>query len=140
MICSLLYDKKLKRSWQKLANYENLEEKAINEQYADLVTIFKRYCAFVDDMAELAEFRVKREQGRLIELPCAIGSTIYKFKYPTFTNDKGEEFVTMDIKRATIVKDKFSLTKLYQMGIIYFITLEEAERKLEEMKNDRNCK
>lgn len=70
----------------------------------------------------LADYEDMEEQGRLIELPCAVGDTVY--------------FITQNAEREYIIgSGRFSCSWLDYPRTIY-TTKEEAEAKLEELKGE----
>lgn len=87
---------------------------------------------------KLGTYEDAEEQGLLLRLPVAIGSTIYRFEYPTKIDDNGTEWSILDKKRATIKPMKFALCHLDSIGKLYFLTKEEAEQALAEMKGGFN--
>ena len=99
-------------------------EKCINCEYYDRL------------LKKFADYEDAEEQGLLLRLPVAIGSTIYHFEYPTKIDDNGTEWSILDKKRATIKPMKFALCHLDSIGKLYFLTKEEAEKALAERKND----
>lgn len=99
-------------------------------------------------LTKLAVYEDLEEQGLLVRLPCKIGDTVYRVnagaKQPIipmtvseihFLCYKNERTVRFD----TIDKEYMgeSCYRLEDIGRIVFLTHEEAEKKLEEMKNDK---
>lgn len=77
---------------------------------------------------KLAHYEDMEEQGRLIELPCAVGSTIYAISEVV----GGYEVVSFkvgDVNASLIFKD--------EIGKSLYLTKEEAEAKLKELKGDK---
>ena len=73
-------------------------------------------------LKELQKYKDLEEQGRLIELPCAVGDTVY--------------FITQNAEREYIIgSGRFSCSWLDYPRTIY-TTKEEAEAKLEELKGE----
>lgn len=106
---------------------------------------------WLKDVAELLEelksYKDLEEQGLLVRLPCKVGDTVYRVnaraKQPIipmivseihFLCYKNERTVRFD----AIGKEDMgeSCYRLKDIGRIVFLTREEAEKKLEEMKND----
>ena len=110
-------------------------------------------CCFEDgesywlkDVAELLEelksYKDLEEQGLLVRLPCKVGDTVY---VPTrnFISELRIIMISVDMHGAYFGwklnsgiypnLDGFSINKL---GKTVFLTREEAEKKLEEMKNE----
>lgn len=78
----------------------------------------------VDRMKELAE---ADKDGRLVVLPCEVGTATYYIHYPIAVYpDKSEP----EIKRGI-----FTLCDLDRVGHSVFLTREEAEKALEEMED-----
>ena len=86
---------------------------------------------------KLAEYERLKEQGLLLRLPCKVGDTVWTRKFATRIDEEdGTEWTICDIKRATVVPTKFNLFMLAKWGDLYFLTKEEAEQKLAEMKGE----
>lgn len=116
-------------------------------------------CCFEDgglywlkDVAELLEelksYKDLEEQGLLVRLPCKVGDTVYRVnagaKQPIIPMTVSEiHFLCYKNERAVrfdaIDKEYMgeSCYRLEDIGRIVFLTHEEAEKKLEEMKNDK---
>lgn len=71
----------------------------------------------------LAKFEDLEEQGLLVRLPCKVGTEVY---YILGIPNK---------MPCTIDKCVFELSDVHKIGESLFLTREEAEKKLEEMKN-----
>lgn len=95
-------------------------------------------------LAELKRYKDLAEQGRLIELPCAVGDMVYtnqsmsgwymqKKKRPyeakiVFIGINGtDNFFNIEFKQGMMLQFKFS-----DIGKTVFLTKEEAEAKLKE--------
>jgi hypothetical protein len=89
-------------------------------------------------LEKLAEYEDLEEQGLLIKLPCKVGDTVYQIMYDrTIENykvvgfeidERGKLFVRVLIERpAATIKLSYRKEDL-------FLTREEAEKALEEMK------
>ena len=98
-------------------------------------------------LEELKSYKDLKEHGLLVRLPCKVGDTVYRVnagaKQPIipmivseihFLCYKNERTVRFD----AIGKEDMgeSCYRLEDIGRIVFLTHEEAERKLEEMKNE----
>ena len=101
-------------------------------------------CKTVKNMIKkLATYEDLEEQGLLVRLPCKVGDTVY---VPTrnFISELRIIMISVDMHGAYFGwklnsgiypnLDGFSINKL---GKTVFLTREEAEKKLEEMKNGR---
>lgn len=74
---------------------------------------------------KLATYEDLEEQGLLVRLPCKVGTEVY---YILGIPNKTP---------CTIDKCVFELSDIDKIGESLFLTREEAEKKLEEMKNDK---
>ena len=98
-------------------------------------------------LTKLAVYEDLEEQGLLVRLPCKVGDTVYRVnagaKQPIIPMTVSEiHFLCYKNERAVrfdaIGKEDMgeSCYRLEDIGRIVFLTHEEAERKLEEMKNN----
>lgn len=96
---------------------------------------------------ELKKYKDLEKQGLLVRLPCKVGDTVYRVnagaKQPIIPMTVSEiHFLCYKNERAVrfdaIGKEDMgeSCYRLEDIGRIVFLTHEEAERKLEEMKNN----
>ena len=76
-------------------------------------------------LKELKSYKEAEEQGLLVRLPCKVGAEVY---YILGIPNKTP---------CTIDKCVFELSDIDKIGESLFLTREEAEKKLEEMKNDK---
>jgi len=80
---------------------------------------------------KLAHYEDLAEQGRLVELPCVVGDTVYEVVLlPMMFGDMKEEYA--------ILETKFSFNNLKDFGEWVFLTREEAEAKLVGGNNEDN--
>lgn len=97
---------------------------------------------------ELKKYKDLEEQGLLVRLPCKVGDTVYRVnagaKQPIIPMTVSEiHFLCYKNERAvrfdTIGKEDMgeSCYRLEDIGKIVFLTREEAEKKLEEIQNDK---
>ena len=99
-------------------------------------------------LTKLAVYEDLEEQGLLVRLLCKIGDTVYRVnagaKQPIipmtvseihFLCYKNERTVRFDAIDKEYMGE--SCYRLEDIGRIVFLTHEEAEKKLEEMKNDK---
>ena len=77
---------------------------------------------------ELKEYKDLEEQGLLVRLPCKVGDTVYKFWYYDRSPYKIQQHVTRTLSEIC------ELIESKKLGKSVFLTREEAEKKLEEMK------
>lgn len=77
-------------------------------------------------LMELKKYQEAAKDGRLVVLPCKVGTATYYIHYPIVVYpDKSEP----EIKRGI-----FTLCDLDRVGYSVFLTREEAEKALEAMK------
>lgn len=86
---------------------------------------------------KLSHYEDLEEQNRLIELPCKVGDTVWSTRW--WDNKKiskkiDGEIWYRDVFQHKITKEKFSLYDLDKIGKDVFLTKEEAEAKLKELK------
>lgn len=110
----------------RLAAYEDTgltpeEVAALVKDWSDLCTIVGE-CGGIDRLRELAE---ADKDGRVVVLPCKVGDTVYMISWRLNGRHEIEERV-------------FSLTYFdpAKYGKDYFLSREEAEKALEEMKDE----
>lgn len=102
-------------------------------------------------LQELKIYEDLEKQGLLVRLPCKVGDTVYRVnagvKQPIIPMTVSEiHFLCYKNERAVrfdaIGKEDMgeSCYRLEDIGRIVFLTREEVEKKLEEMKNDGSKK
>ena len=93
-------------------------------------------CGLLEDILEkLAHYEDLEEKGRLIELPCAVGDTVYWISESDaclFCNSPCYERCEQGALK--IKEIPFKPHMLNEIGEIIFLTKEEAEAKLAEME------
>ena len=94
---------------------------------------------------KLAQYEDLEEQGRLIELPCKVGDTVYfiKFAFSVAKSPITAEIVSIkiidgEIIYTAITQDNsiFRKFKSDAIGKTVFFTKSEAEAKLKEMEKN----
>lgn len=78
---------------------------------------------------EIRAWRNAEEQGLLVRLPCNVGDTVYKLWYYDGKPYKIQQHVTRTLSEIC------GLIESKNLGKTVFLTREEAEKKLEEMKS-----
>ena len=102
---------------------------------------------YISAAQKLCDYEDLEEQGLLVRFPCKIGDTVYRVnagaKQPIIPMTVSEiHFLCYKNERAVrfdaIGKEDMgeSCYRLEDIGKIVFLTREEAEKKLEEMKNE----
>lgn len=82
-------------------------------------------CELEKALEKLADYEDSEEQGLLVRLPCKVGTEVY---YILGIPNK---------MPCTIDKCVFELSDVHKIGESLFLTREEAEKKLEEIQNDK---
>ena len=97
-------------------------------------------CKTIDDVIDrLAEYEDLEEQGRLVKLPCKIGTKVYNI---TWWDDVQKKVVVKGktyyrtIHKHKVSKSTFGYTDIDDFGKTVFLTKSEAEQKLKEMESD----
>ena len=101
----------------------------IDVQYNDYSQI-----NFQNVLKKLEHYEDLAEQGRLIELPCAVGDTVYDIA--------GKEARKQIVDGIEYTADGFFIYAnedewLGRLGDLVFLTKEEAEAKLKELRGER---
>lgn len=100
-------------------------------------------CKTVKNMIKkLATYEDLEEQGLLVRLPCKVGDILFRI-------NKGARnpIIKMKVSRITIISKSYNIKAIEEdrgevlfsndvIGIKVFLTREEAENKLEELKNE----
>lgn len=84
-----------------------------------------RDCAIWKGIQKLARYEDLEEQGRLVKLPCKVGTPVYYIG----TNIDSKIFK----QKYFIGEYYFRLEDIYEFGKKIFLTREEAEAKMEEL-------
>ena len=103
---------------------------------------------YISAARKLCDYEDLEEQGLLVRFPCKIGDTVYRVnagaKQPIIPMTVSEiHFLCYKNERAVrfdaIGKEDMgeSCYRLEDIGRIVFLTREEAEKKLEEIQNDK---
>lgn len=98
---------------------------------------------------KLTNMEQMEEHGILVRLPCRVGDTVYTLSYrftcihsydcKVYQKWKCEDNIPCEYeKKLYYVKEtKFGIAMLNFIGKTVFLTREEAEKKLEELQNDK---
>ena len=99
-------------------------------------------CKTIDDVIDkLAEYESLEEQGRLLRLPCKIGTKVYNI---TWWDDVQKKVVVKGktyyrtIHKHKVSKSTFGYTDIEEIGKTVFLTKSEAEAKLKELRGGEN--
>ena len=126
----------------KLAEFEDLEEKCIEEHGVGLRTMIDKFGEFIDDIKKYNEYNDLEEKGMLLKLPCKVGDTVYIIRETQMccygkTCDKDiscKECIMLNTHE--IHETKFDLSYFYEFGKSVFLTKEEAEQALKKMEGE----
>lgn len=87
---------------------------------------------------KLAYYEDLAEQGRLVELPCKVGDTVYRpvpKTYRTYTKSTVTE-ISITEEGISFNTDKGTDWRIDTIGRTIFLTQEEAEAKLKELESE----
>lgn len=92
-----------------------------------------------DVLNKLAHYEDLAEAGRLVELPCAVGDTVWEVRWwDEVTESKvidGKTYFRKVMKRK-VTKTQFSLFDYENFGKVVFLTKAEAEAALKERETE----
>ena len=114
-----------------------------NELHADICNQYvKEYEQIAEWLEELKSYKEAEEQGLLVRLPCRVGDILFRI-------NKGARnpIIKMKVSRITIISKSYNIKAIEEdcgevffsndvIGIKVFLSREEAEKKLEEMKKN----
>lgn len=108
-------------------------------EYCDSCSQGAGICKTVENMIKkLAEYEDLEEQGLLVRLPCKVGDDLYCIVNGKVKKLKVHSFGVPDFEITDIefkYVDGFKIVRFVgEVGKTVFLTREEAEKKLEEMK------
>lgn len=113
-------------------------------EYCDNCSQGAGNCKTVENMIKkLATYEDLEEQGLLVRLPCKVGDTVY-VKLSAYCKTKYAEAQVRDYTYfiscgfcVVVTSEKFDKQSIpfSEFGKSIFLTREEAEKKLEELKN-----
>ena len=99
-------------------------------------------------LAELKRYKELKEKGRLIELPCAVGDTVYEvqeirkriqeYTVISIRYSHCSILIGWEIKDGKGIYSNLNGFEVSAIGKTVFLTKEEAELKLAELRGERN--
>lgn len=103
---------------------------------------YDAFFAYSMAVKRLGELEDKIENGTLVELPCKVGDVMYEVfknhKPPCIQQTKVEKvIVTNKGLRLKLERNSVYETSISSLGKTLFDNEEEAEKKLEELENER---
>ena len=84
----------------------------------------------IPKLEKLAEYETAEDEGRLVVLPCKVGSTVYRILYTLAFGEIGDKAE----KHYFIRETSFEYGMIDDLNETVFLTREEAEKALEEME------
>lgn len=132
---------KRKRWNGKFTKVSQKNEEINNRFKADCIKDAEEHEQLAEWLEELKSYKEAEEQGLLVRLPCKVGDTVY-----TITRfcsggirdcDYAYECSECPNYKPEIDYKRFKITMLNSVGKTVFLTREEAEKKLEELGNDK---
>lgn len=113
------------------------------EEFCKYVVDGCKNCYIQQVFKKLADYEDLEEQGLLVRLPCKVGDILFRI-------NKGARnpIIKMKVSRITIISKSYNIKAIEEdrgevffsddvIGIKVFTTSEEAEKKLEELGNDK---
>lgn len=85
-------------------------------------------------LQKLADYEDLEKQGLLLKLPCKVGDAVYKITGATV---RSYDWKYLTYENAYMHGTVFNLYRIYDIGKTIFLTREEAEKKLEELRGGR---
>ena len=85
-------------------------------------------------LKELAELKEKLESGRLVELPCKVGDTVYLICEKRWSVGKKETFLYIQKSKLTYGNME---RVIKEYGKFVFLTKEQAEARLKELQEGK---
>jgi hypothetical protein len=129
---------------ERLGKYEDLGLEP--SQLAEIDRLYQSKCEEVVALKkEVAEYQQKIADGRMVELPCAFGDTIYDI-YEFLENRYAPEIMKYKADAIEIKKDKHGIVfciestmfRPEEFGKSVFLSEEEAEQALKESNRKKN--
>ncbi len=99
--------------------------------------LLEMYTSVCELLKQLEEYQQLEEQGRLVKLPCKIGTKVYDI---TWWDDVQEKVVVegktyyRTARKHKIIESTFDYFDIKELGKKVFLTREEAEEKLKELR------
>lgn len=125
-----------KQRWNSKYTKVSLMNEELNKQHkADCVKDAEEHEQLAEWLEKLKSYEDLEEQGLLVRLPCSIGTTVWDI-YGTGIRKNvvsGIEYGKDGRWFLWVNEDEW----LGELNVVVFLTREEAEKKLEEIQNDK---
>ena len=132
-----------KQRWNSKYTKVSLMNEELNKRHkADCIKDAEEHEQLAEWLEELKSYKDAEEHGLLVRLPCKVGDDLYCIVNGEVKKLKVHSFGVPDFEITDIefkYVDGFKIVRFVgEIGKTVFLTHEEAEKKLEEMKkNDR---
>lgn len=126
--------------YEQMVGKERLETTPLN---SSVIKEYWEHKQVAEYLKKFKEYQQLEEQGRLIELPCKIGTEVYN---TTWWDDAQEKVVVKGktyfrtVRKHKVTKSTFSYFDIGEFGKTVFLTKSEAEAKLKELGGNQNGK
>lgn len=129
---------------RKTEQYERFHKREYLEAMPLASSVMKEYWEHrqvAKYLRKLKDYEDLEEQGRLIKLPCKIGTEVYN---TTWWDDAQEKVVVKGkayfrtVHKHKVTKSTFSYFDIGEFGKTVFLTKSEAEAKLKELRGGGN--
>ena len=118
---------------------ENLQYDITKEPIGLIALFYRNLWAMADLRERLKDYEDLEEQGRLVKLPCKIGTEVYDITWWDNVQEKvvikGKSYYRTVYKHK-VTKLPFTYSDIDNFGKTVFLTKSEAEQKLKEMESD----
>ncbi len=112
------------------------------EEFCKFVVDGCKNCYIQQVFKKLADYEDLEEQGLLVRLPCKVGDILFRIN-----KSARNPIIKMKVSRITIISKLYNIKAIEEdrgevffssdvIGIKVFLTREEAEKELEELKNE----
>lgn len=121
-----------RKRWNGEFTKVSLKNEEINKRFkADCIKDAEEHEQLAEWLEELKSYKEAEEQGLLVRLPCKVGDMVYKLWYYDGKPYKIQQHVIRTLSELC------GIMEAKKLGKSVFITREEAEKKLEELGNDK---
>ena len=138
-----------RKRWNGKFTKVSLGNEEINKRFeADCIKDAEEHEQFAEWLEELKSYKEAEEHGLLMKLPVPLGTTVYTlstifdcindYDCKSYQKWKCKEDIPCEYeKRSYHIKEtEFGFVMAHSIGETVFLTREEAEKKLEEMKKN----